>query len=116
MPDPNPAPPAALDWHATIWRLIDLPLRILAIGLAIIALFAFAQWSGVLGVLTLSPDNPTIIAALIFAVGLSILGFLWYVTGQGFNLLRSPDITPERLSVMKELPLGLPEGTVRWPK
>ena len=113
MPDQSPAPSATQDWHATLWRLIDLPLRILAIGLAIIALFGLAQWSGVLGVLTLAPDNPTIIAALIFAVGLAILGFLWYVTGQGFNLLRSPDITPERLSVMKELPLGLPEGTVR---
>jgi len=119
MPDPNPASAtnrgssATVDWHAAVWRLIDLPLRILAIGIVIIGLFGLAQWSGVLNVLTLAPDNPTVIAALIFAVGLTVLGFLWYVTGQGFSLLRSPDITPERLSVMKELPLGLPEGTVR---
>lgn len=102
-----------MGWQARLWRLLDLPLRILAVGVVIIALFGLAQWSGVLSVLTIAPDNPTMIAALIFGVGLAVLGFLWYVTGQGFSLLRNPDVTPERLSVMKELPLGLPEGTVR---
>jgi hypothetical protein len=113
MPDPNPAPPAVADWQATIRRLVDLPLRVLLIGLVVIGLLKLAQWADLFGMLSLTPDNATAIAVLIFAVGLAVMGFLWYVTGQGFALLRDPAMNADRLTIMKELPLGLPEGTVR---
>lgn len=93
-------------------RVLFLAIQIIVIGVSGIFVLWLARWSGVFSGLTLSSD-PTVIALLIFLVGVIILGFLWYLTHRGFKLLADPAMTQDRLSIMKELPLGLPEGTVR---
>lgn len=103
---------AAAEFLASAKRVLFLALQIIVIGVAGIAVLWLARWSEVFSGLTLTSD-PTIIAVLIFLVGVAILGFLWYLTRRGFELLTDPNMTPDRLAAMKDLPLGLPEGTVR---
>jgi hypothetical protein len=52
-------------------------------------------------------------ALLVFGVGLAFAGFLWWLAARSFALLRDPATTPEQLAALRELPLALPEGTVR---
>lgn len=101
------------DMKAFLSRVVRIPIQMLAIGITAILLLKAAQWSGILSGITLAAGDPTVIAILIFAVGIIILGFLWYLTRSGFALLRDPTITAERLATIKDLPLGLPEGTIR---
>ncbi len=93
--------------------VVRIPIQMLAIGITAILLLKAVQWTGIFSGIVLAAGDPTVIAMLIFAVGVIILGFLWYLTRSGFALLRDPTITPDRLAVIKELPLGLPEGTIR---
>ena len=52
-------------------------------------------------------------ALLIFGVGLAFAAFLWWLAARSFAFLRDPRTTPEQLASLRELPLALPEGTVR---
>ena len=54
-----------------------------------------------------------IIAGLIFLVGLAFAGFLWWLAARSFALLGQPGTTPEHIAALRDLPMGLPEGTVR---
>jgi hypothetical protein len=56
---------------------------------------------------------PSLIALLVFAVGLGFAAFLWWLASRCFTLLRDPATTPEQMAALRELPLALPEGTVR---
>ncbi len=58
--------------------------------------------------------QPALLAALlIFLVGLAFAGFLWWLAARSFAVLQSPTTTPEQLASLRDLPLALPEGTVR---
>lgn len=54
-----------------------------------------------------------IIAGLIFLVGLAFAGFLWWLAARSFTLLGQPGTTPEQVAALRDLPMALPEGTVR---
>ncbi len=111
MPDGWAATARAELWTSTK-RVLFPVLQIIGVGLSGIFVLWVARKSEVFSGLSIGSD-PTLIAALIFMVGVIILGFLWYLTRRGFQLLADPAMTPERLAIMKDLPLGLPEGTVR---
>ena len=52
-------------------------------------------------------------ALLVFLVGVAFAAFLWWLAARSFAFLRDPRTTPEQLASLRELPLALPEGTVR---
>ncbi len=54
-----------------------------------------------------------LIAGLIFLVGLAFAGFLWWLAARSFALLGQPGTTPEQIAALRDLPMALPEGTVR---
>lgn len=90
-------------------RLLQTPLTILLSGLAAVAVLAAAGRAG------LTPDAaPQHLAALlVFLTGLGFAAFLWWLASRCFALLRDPATTPEQVAALRDLPLGLPEGTVR---
>jgi hypothetical protein len=92
-------------------RLLHLPLALLLCGLALLAPLALARALG-LRVDGLA-SAPALIALLVFAVGLGFAAFLWWLAARCFSLLRDPATTPEQMAALRELPLALPEGTVR---
>jgi hypothetical protein len=79
-------------------------------GVAAIAVILAAQLAGFGGALA----APYAFAAmLVFGVGLAFAGFLWWLSARSFALLQNPATTPEQLAALRELPMALPEGTVR---
>ena len=57
---------------------------------------------------------PTVlVAVLIFLVGLAFAGFLWWLAARSFALLAAPGTSPEQIAALRDLPMALPEGTVR---
>ncbi len=99
---------------STIWQQ---PLRILGCGLAVLLVLVLAQWAGLPGlgplVQALVAQPALVAAVLVFAVGLAFAGFLWWLAARSFALLRDPATTPAQLASLRDLPLALPEGTVR---
>jgi len=87
-------------------------LKILLIGLAGVAVLFAASLAGLgLGPLLAAPSN--LAAVLVFLVGIGFAAFLWWLASRCFTLLRDPATTPEQMAALRELPLALPEGTVR---
>ncbi len=99
--------------------LLDLlrwPLQVFCFGAALLAVFAVASQLGLTGSMLGVVEGASPIAwigAMIFLVGLGFAGFLWWLAAQSFALLTNPAIAQERLAGMRDLPLALPEGTVR---
>lgn len=54
-----------------------------------------------------------LVAVLIFAVGIATAGFLWWLSARFFALIQGNKLDPVSLAALKELPMGLPEGTIR---
>lgn len=89
--------------------LLLTPLKILLIGLAAVAILMAAQLA--LGPIHVAPAS--LAAVLVFLVGMGFAAFLWWLASRCFTLLRDPATTPEQMAALRELPLALPEGTVR---
>ncbi|MBY0335132.1 MAG: hypothetical protein K2X11_00875, partial [Acetobacteraceae bacterium] len=89
--------------------LLRLPLLILFSGLAVLVVLVGLRQAGLPGL----PAPGTLAALLIFATGLGFAGFLWWLASGCLALLRDPRTTPEQVAALRDLPLGLPEGTVR---
>lgn len=85
------------------------PIAILLSGLAAIAVLLAARLAG----LGFAGGQASLAALLVFLVGLGFAGFLWWLASRCFALLRDPATTPEQLAALRDLPLALPEGTVR---
>lgn len=84
-----------------------MPLRPL-IPTALIALAATA------GAALTPHSTPTlVVAVLIFLVGLAFAAFLWWLAARSFALLAAPGTTPDQIAALRDLPMALPEGTVR---
>lgn len=91
---------------------LSLPLKLLLTGLAGVAVLYSAQLAGLgLGPVLNAPG--TLAAILVFLVGLGFAAFLWWLASRCFTLLRDPATTPEQMAALRDLPLALPEGTVR---
>ncbi len=98
---------------------VRLPFQIVMIGAAIILVLKAAQWIDVPGVGSLAAaldrgeGIANLAALLVFLIGISIGVFMWWLAGKFFALLRDPTIPPDRLANLKDLPMALPEGTIR---
>ena len=88
------------------------PLKLLLLGLAGVAVLFAARLAG-LGLEPILAAPGSLAAVLVFAVGMGFAAFLWWLASRCFNLLRDPATTPAQLAALRELPLALPEGTVR---
>ncbi|MDB5378231.1 MAG: hypothetical protein JWR00_2677, partial [Rubritepida sp.] len=88
------------------------PLKILLIGLSGVTVLFCARLAGIgPGPLLSAPG--TLAALLVFLVGIGFAAFLWWLASRCFTLLRDPATTPEQMAALRDLPLALPEGTVR---
>lgn len=102
-----------------LWSITRLPLQILTLGGAILLLFWLSTRFRVPGLDQLSAAvsgknlAPTVAALIIWAVGLTFTVFLWWLVGRFFKLLSNGTLPKESLESLKDLPLGLPEGTIR---
>lgn len=98
---------------------IKLPFQIVMVGAAIILVLKAAQWIDVPGVGSLAAaldrgeGVANLAALLVFLIGMSVGVFMWWLAGKFFALLRDPTIAPDRLANLKDLPMALPEGTIR---
>jgi hypothetical protein len=109
-----------------LWSVAKLPIQILLLGLTILLLawlssrFYLPLFNQLLAAFgdtrATSDDHPLLqtgVAILIFIVGVSFAAFLWWVVDRYFRLISSGTMTADQLADLKELPMGLPEGTVR---
>jgi hypothetical protein len=112
-----------------IWSVVKLPAQILLVGLSILLLAWLSShvylpvFNHLVTMLSdthaggADPDDhpilQTVVALSIFIVGLSFAGFLWWVVERYFSLISSGKMTADQLSDLKDLPMGLPEGSVR---
>ncbi len=109
----------AQSFLAAVWSVLKLPTQIVLTGVAVLlilwgcTLFHFAALERLGAALSGVQLVPTVVAILFFLVGLSFAAFLWWVVGRYFTLLTSNKVSPDVLSSLKDLPVGLPEGTVR---
>jgi hypothetical protein len=88
------------------------PLKILLTGLAAVAVLLAARLAG-LGLGPIQTAPASLAAVLVFLVGMGFAAFLWWLASRCFTLLRDPATTPEQMAALRDLPLALPEGTVR---
>lgn len=76
-------------------------------------------WLGTAGLAAAALLRPSgigaahLVALLVFLVGIAFAGFLWWLAARSFRMLADPATTPEQIAALRELPMGLPEGTVR---
>jgi hypothetical protein len=116
--DMNTPITAAPTRGAVLWSLLKLPAQILATGLAVLlvlwvsTLFHLPAIDRFLSALGGDSTN-SFVAVLFFLVGLSFAAFLWWIVERYFVLISSGKLTADGLASLKDLPLGLPEGTVR---
>ena len=102
-----------------LWQTVRLPVQVLLFGLVILALIRLVGFAGLppLSGLDLSGLNGQatvlVVATLVFVVGLGFVVFLWWLVSRFFGLLKSGQLSEASLAAMRELPVGLPEGTVR---
>jgi hypothetical protein len=101
--------------RSALWLVVKLPTQILLIGLAVLLLVWITThirvpiFEGLAASLAGANVLVTIVALLVFFVGLAFAGFLWWVVGRYFALVSSG----RELSSLKDLPMGLPEGSIR---
>jgi hypothetical protein len=88
------------------------PLTLLLGALALLLPLLLARAAGLRleGALA-APAN--LVALLVFTVGMGFAAFLWWLAARSFALLRDPATTPAQIAALRDLPMGLPEGTVR---
>lgn len=97
-----------------LWSILRTPARILLSGTAALLVVAGARFAGAPPLADLLSGSPVQFAALlVFLVGLAFAGFLWWLAARSFAFLGDPRTTPEQLASLRDLPLALPEGTVR---
>jgi len=129
MPPSAPATPGESTVSAPVGRpialelisILRLPLRILLTGAAIAAVLGAGVALGLPGPEALfaafaapgATGLPALIGMMIFLIGIGFAAFLWWLAARSFALVANPAIGPERLAGLRDLPLALPEGTVR---
>lgn len=84
-----------------------MPLAPPLLLLGFLGLLGAAWQSGALA-------SPAAFAAiLVFATAMGFAAFLWWLAARSFALLRDPATTPAQVQALRDLPMALPEGTVR---
>src|SRR6202012_5023253 len=101
-------------WSA-MWVTLRLPIQFLLLGLIVLLLVWLSTrihvplFEDISKSLAGANVLVTIVALLVFCVGLAFAGFLWWVVGRYFALVSSG----KEISSLKDLPMGLPEGSIR---
>ncbi|RZL35153.1 MAG: hypothetical protein EOP35_15330, partial [Rubrivivax sp.] len=132
LPASRPLKPVGAEAEMTPWRqrlatlvldVMRLPLKILLIGgsVSLVGLmlqkgFGMPDLSAMAGFQFSDAKHDglrLLVAVLIFGVGLATAGFLWWLSGRFFALIQGNKLDPVSLAALKELPMGLPEGTIR---
>jgi hypothetical protein len=129
MPPYPPTTPAEITASAMnrrhimleLLHIMRLPLHILLTGAAVVGVLGGAVALGLPGPEALfaafaapgATGLPALIGMMIFLVGIGFAAFLWWLAARSFALAANPAIGPERLAGLRDLPLALPEGTVR---
>jgi hypothetical protein len=102
----------------SLWReVFKLPVQIIAVGGSLLLLL----WSiSNFSIISFDPLDNTgvtrlqiIVAVAIFAVGIGVAAFLWWLSARYFRMVESRQADSGMLASMKDLPMGLPEGTIR---
>jgi hypothetical protein len=127
IPSVLPAATAVLPWGDRLAGLaldiLRLPLRIVTLGAAVV-LVGWMLQKGVgmpdlKAMAAFQLNDPKqdglriIVAVLIFAVGIATAGFLWWLSARFFGLVQGKQLDSVSMAALKELPMGLPEGTIR---
>lgn len=121
MSKSDPPAPRARSTGRAFWEdLLRLPLQIVMIGGAV-TLVGYMLQHGVgmpaLSALQFEDKEKSglrlVVAVLIFGVGIAAAVFLWWLSSRFFALIESKSLDTAGLAAMKDLPMGLPEGTVR---
>src|SRR5262249_51878599 len=100
---------------STFWSVVKQPTRILLNGLAVLLLVWVAThirvpaFDNIAASLAGINVLETIVALLVFLVGLAFAGFLWWAVDRFFALAS----TGKDLRSLSNLPMGLPEGSIR---
>lgn len=116
MDDPTPRPSGLQGFWEDVLRL---PVRIFLVGGAVILVFWLASQAQFPGMSLLTAAQPAsgtvqlLIGVLVFAIGVALAGFLWWLSARFFALIANKSLDNAGLAAMKDLPMGLPEGTVR---
>jgi hypothetical protein len=98
-----------------LWSTLRLPVQVLLLGLIVLLLIWISTkihvplFEDISKSLAGANVLETIVALLVFFVGLAFAGFLWWVVGRYFALVSSG----KEISSLKDLPMGLPEGSIR---
>ncbi len=109
-----------------VWKVVRLPLRIFLIGLSVILLFAVWGWLGLpsagslVAWFAVAPDlkparlnlSAALAALMVMTSALSVVGLLWWLIDRYFGLVSKGKVAVD-LSAMRDLPMGLPDGTIR---
>jgi hypothetical protein len=104
---------------SVLWSVLKLPVQIVLIGGAVLligwasTLFHFSGLERLGAALSGNAVLPAFVAILFFVVGLSFAVFLWWIVDRYFSIISSGKLTPDQLASLKDLPVGLPEGTIR---
>lgn len=117
----DPPPAETRSTPRVFWEdLLRLPLQIVLIGGAITLVGLMLQHGvGLPSLSTLQFDDKTasglriVVAVLIFGVGIGAAVFLWWLSSRFFRLIEGKSLDSAGLAAVKDLPMGLPEGTVR---
>jgi hypothetical protein len=106
--------------HLSLDNIIGLPLRVFCLGLAVLLLVVFGVWILVyllkLDLSTFAPKQEWLtlmVGVLVFLTGIAIAVFLWWLSARFFGLIDGNKLDGSALAAIKDLPMGLPEGTVR---
>jgi hypothetical protein len=95
------------------------PLRILLYGLVIfIVILLFTKTNIFSGLsLGLAPQvnlsSHLVVAVLVFFIGIAFAAFLWWLCRKYFELLDRSGANADQIAALKDMPMALPEGTVR---
>lgn len=121
MSQTDPPPPETRSAGRIFWEdLLRLPLRIVLIGGAVTLVgFLLQHALGMPELSSLQFDDKNksglrlVVAVLIFGVGIAAAVFLWWLSARFFALIEGKSLDAASLAAVKDLPMGLPEGTVR---
>src|SRR5215475_3076069 len=100
---------------SALWSTLRLPFQVLLLGLIVLLLIWLSTkihvplFEDISKSLAGANVLETIVALLVFFVGLAFAGFLWWVVGRYFALVSSG----KEIASLKDLPMGLPEGSIR---
>jgi hypothetical protein len=120
-------PTTQVSLEMVVWKTVRLPLRIFFTGLSVILLFSVWRRFGLPGpgvlLAALSVDkanseipgfnaSATLAALFVMTTGVMVVAMLWWMIDRYFGLIQKGAVSAD-FSNMRDLPLGLPEGTIR---